>query len=199
MLVFCCDGLLTDTYPVQCSKKKATVATTHLLSHRGSCVSAKCDMNIFWWRKCSVSYEQVSVCKLYPFGLWEKEADLTRPLFPAPPPSCSKWVGSKSRLATHTAGLHTVFICIRTCICRSHIRVYTWNADWNITAILGLWQRYDFTSLFRSLCFPPPIHHIKTWQLYLPAMQWYVNLYFSSIVLTFIKYVISRSYYVDKC
>ncbi len=88
----------------------------HLLSHSGYSVSAKCNVNIFWRRKCSVSSEQVSVSRLYPFGLQEEEAALTRPFCPTPPPSCPGGGGSKSKLAahthTHTAGLHT-----RICTC----------------------------------------------------------------------------------
>ena len=66
-------------------------------------------MNTFRRRKCSVSSEQVSVSRLYPFGLQQEEAALTRPFCPAWPPSCPGGGGSKS---THGWITHT---CICTC------------------------------------------------------------------------------------
>lgn len=81
----------------------ATTATS------GYSVSDKCNMNTFRGRKCSVSSEQVSVSRLYPFGLQQEEAALTRPFCPAWPPSCPGGGGSKS---THGWITHT---CICTC------------------------------------------------------------------------------------
>lgn len=100
-------------------------ATGQLLSQFGCDVSAQCKVYIFWRRKCSVSLEQVSVSRLYPFGLQEEEAALTRSFYPAPPPSCPGGVGSKSILAvthTHTDGWITqkrVYTCTRIKCCSS--------------------------------------------------------------------------------
>lgn len=127
----------------------------HLLSHSGFNVSAKSNVNIFWRRKCSVSSEQVSVSRLYPFGLQEAEAALTRPFCPAPPPSCPGGVGSKSTLAacthTHTAGLHTrICTCIHKCCPGVCVRCWLKYVNNSITAAALLLQQCVSCSVSHS-------------------------------------------------